>query len=464
MTRALLLTVQMAVAALLVGCDGGLIGTGTGPKPDDQTIANLPDKISPRLPRSIVGSPTLSRTDDNRPQKRRRQRFSDQLNVTQTNSATALLATPGWQILQPSMQQIDTTRIAVQELLTLLDSVLLDTLQRCHSQLDSALRCTLATGSVRTEYSDATTDAMLAVYINDDSPLASEFYTSTELDEIQQYYRALQGTPVIFDELTLAITDVNPLTYQLQTSTASLLSGSLVDVQWHADQTDIVYRVATIDASEANHTYRFINNSSGQKLTVSRADSGDQFNPAPQAIEIFSASSSHSEILYNALFDGAALSGRATDDLAYALFADYDTGTIDYRQELFTGSGTLIAVEVCNAEPAFDSCLIDGTIADNYDAFISPLEFELSVQALGFSTPIITGLAPTVRRFAVVANNAGIELNERVQLCNGWQSASGVIELFCVADDRELSDAVVISLDGLQPALLPMAQIITVQP
>lgn len=440
------LVLCLIMAVCISACDGGLVGTSTGPKIVPTDVPRLPKKISPQLPKTIKGS------NNTTPQ--------NVTTVTSGSNADAQTESKSWSLISPSMQQIDTTRIAVQEILTLLDNEFESILYECIPALTESDTCTFAPGEIATIYTDDVTQKMIAIHLTANADTPPETITEdTTTSELRAYYTSLEGTSVVFNELTLFLPDTPTNEFQLLASTDDLLQGDQLLLSWNATYDQITYQVS--NSSQVNQTerYNYRNNASGQRLTVQRDLLDTEGAPGTHSFEFTTQPVDTGEVFYSARIDDYYISGQAGEESAYAYTRDFDTAENGYSNEVFNEDGTLIAFYECSDETNF-TCDETEFDDDLYELYISPEDLDIAEMDLGFSDVSINGLPSQVEEFLILEDTPGIPLWLRDEFCEGWQPIAGEVELFCFVPDNELEDSVVVSADGEDLVLLPTAQVI----
>lgn len=97
---------------------------------------------------------------------------------------------------------------------------------------------------------------------------------------------------------------------------------------------------------------------------------------------------------------------------------------------------------------------------DLHELFISPYDFNEAITDWGFNDVHVTGLPASVYEFLVLENNPDTPLWLGEEYCDGWQPVAGEIELFCFVPDFELSNSVVVSIDGDELVEIPLARVL----
>lgn len=444
------LSLCILITLFITGCDGGLVGTSTGPKIVTGDVPRLPNKISLVLPKSIAGKHQLDIGSDKQSVSIRTTR---QVVAPQTSSMS-------WSLLQPSLQEIDATRIAVQEMLALLDTEFDAIVQLCAGSFLQSGSCAIEAGEISASYDETVTQKMIAIHqtANAGTP-ATEIVEDLATAGVRARYLSLEGSAVTFNDLTVQLVGAGAQEYSLITSADGLLQGRELQLNWNPLYDQITYEVTDTAVGSQVERYNYRNTASGQRLTVQRHLNSAALNTEIFTVEFTAQPSDVGEVFYNARVDGHYISGQASEETAYAYTRDFDDDDSQYSEEFFDEFGYLIAVQECTEETGFvcDGIELD---ADIYDWYLSPDQYSEAVFGLGFNDIEIIGLPADIREFVIVENDPDMPLWLRDEFCNGWQPIAGEVELFCFVPDFELDDAVVVSVDEGQIVVVPSASIL----
>lgn len=441
-----LLTLWLFTWTAISGCDGGLTGTSTGPT-NTPHIPRLPKKISPLLPDTIKSKSNKDGQLNDSPDQ------TTPINQPQVEARS-------WSIISPSLQQLDSTRITVQEILTLIDHEYAFIAEACGEQLLNNGQCTLADGEIEATYNHEVTQSMVAIHstASADTP-ATSISENTSTQAVRNYYQALEGSTVVFNSLTLVLPPAAGSVFTLTTSSDDLLRGKEVSVSWNAAHDQIDYEVNDLTEARDSDRYNYRNTAAGQRLTVSRDQLNDHGALDSSSFEFTTQPVDNGEIYYNARIDNYHISGQANEQHAFAYNRSYDLDAGFFLQEVFDEEGYLIVFEECEALDEF-YCEAFEQDDEHYELYISPADLDIAYSELGFSDVYVTNLPPTVEEFLILENEPGMPLWMLEEYCEGWQPAAGEIELFCFVPNEELDDAIVVSADGETLELLPDTNII----
>jgi len=458
----------MSVLLCLCACDGGLMGTSTGPGQGQDSgpkivkgeVPRLPKKISPRLPDSITGS-AQSPTQNNpvaTVQAGSVERQTRAVMSTAQNDEQQA-ASRSWALLQPSMQQVESTRIAVQEVLALLDREFESILADCHFSLVQTGQCVLDAGEIEAWYDDVVTRQMVAVHqtANAATP-AAEIVEDAEAGRIREIYRELEGSAIVFNQFSIKVPTDSTQSFSLTTSTDALLQGRELRLSWNVAYDQITYDLIDSSLNGYAELYNYRNNVSGQQLTVQRTVT-DTGIPQSFSIELTAQAEDTGDVYYNARVDDIYLTGQAANDRAYAYSRDTDADDGDYYQEIFDEFGYLIALQECFHDRGYP-CDEDEIEEVFLEFYLSEEEYDEVIDGFGFDDVMVINLPSDVVEFLVLENDPDIPLLLRDEFCDGWQPYPGEVEIFCFAPDFELDDAVVVSVDDGNLTLIPGARVI----
>lgn len=448
---------SLSLLWFISACDGGLVGTSTGPhhgsgNGSGQPVAEvpgLPKKISPYLPDSIRKKPDLSYSN------------AQQLNDTQLER-TSVQTQPeskSWSMFSTSLQEADSTRIAVQEILALLDTEFDSIVEACAAILLKNTPCEIEGGEIKAVYNSDITRQMISVHTTANADAAvSNIMENTTTSELRTHYTLLEGSSVAFNTLTL-IAPVNDADhYTLITSTQDLLPNHDLRLSWNSTYDQITYEVRNTTFNNELDRYHYRNSHSGQRLTIQRDQLGEDGDLNTESFELTTSNIDNDEVYYSARINRYHITGQATADKALSYNRFYDDENDYYFHELFDGDGYLYEFDDCSG--FFDFFCEDWDLDDEYYGYkVSPHDLELAFLEFGFIELSITGLPADVEDFLIVENDPGIPLWLREELCIGWQPQVGEIELFCFVPEFELDNAVIVSADGDELVLLPEADI-----
>lgn len=439
---------------LFAGCDGGLVGTSTGPKVVSD-LPRLPKKISPVIPRSIAGGnrgTNFSASTASKPHS-----IS---NSSRIQADTQQTSSRSWQLLQPSFQEIDSTRISVQEVLTLLDSEFESILYFCTDPLLRAEQCVIEAGEIEAFYDETITRQMIAIHKTADANTReTDIAEDNETNELREYYSSLEGSSVVFNQLSIRTDPTGAHRFKLITSTDALLQGRELQLGWSPHYDQITYELNASGTANQSELFNYRQNSTGQRLTVQRNQSNTESDAGTMLIEVTAQSTDSGDVFYNARLDDHFISGQASEETAYAYTKEFETEDGAYFQEIFDVAGYLIALQECSLETGHLCDDIDPE-DEIHELYISPDEFDKAVDALGFDDIEVINLPPHVRDFLIVESDPDTPLWLRDEYCEGWQPIAGEIELFCFVPDLELDDVVFVSVNQDQLSIIPEARVL----
>lgn len=459
------------LAVLCTGCDGGLMGTGTGPGQQTTTgpgtvkseVPHLPMKIGPALPRTITGHRALTQIARSQPIPSHVMESAPQ-EPPAASTDNAMTSDPAqttsrsWTVIQPSMQAVEATRIEIQEMLSLLDREFDSISSRCETQLLEDQSCVINAGQIKAVYDDSVTRRMIAIYATADAETdLSQLVENTESTWVREIYTALEGTEVEFGTISIQQLNTTEPGFELTVSSDEFLYGRELQLRWDNEYNQITYTIREPDAANEQESYNYRNNLTGQRLTVKRSAAG---TGESEFSAVFTTQSSGTgNVLYHGRLDGYHVSGQANDETAYVYSTDFDDDERTHLQEVFDVFGVLISSYECMYESEFwcDESLFEDEFSDYY---LTDEEYNAYTSELGFDEIEIVNLPTDVIEFLIVVNDPAIPLLWREEYCDGWQPYPGELEVFCFVDDFAPDDVVVVSIDGAEPKLIPGARVV----
>ena len=420
-SRTLLLVATVAV--FTTGCSGGIIGTATGPSTGDDLkptyrLKTFPSKLGPKIPKTLQA----------------------------TNSeSTQILANPdagvsqSWQQLSPSVTRAESTRLLVQEVLTLLDTVFATALATCG---EAPTSCNMPEGTVQAQYTQEIID-QLQVLVGYDA-------SSAGANEEAPYQGKL-GSWITFAEIHYEKLTDDLYDHYIVIDNVSLLAGRLLEIEWTEDASDISYAVISEDNTDISEYYRYQNRSTGQHFNFHwNTEPDDEFDPI--TFELNADFEDTGPVSYSAFLNGQTISGRASELEGYASAMQYELsgGTSNYFQESFSVFGELIDIRDCVAETALDvDCSFDEFESELYvsEEEFDEYDFDFDFE---YAEVIVSNIPLTIFEFEVRQGNAPAGVFPNVY-CHGFQypEIPPSAETFCFVEPDELIAPVVVGFDEL---------------
>lgn len=123
----------------IIGCDGGMIGTGSGPVNSIYELENLPKRISPDIPKTLLKGEELAPSDNTNNDTKER-------DVSQRDQIINSDKSQGWAALNDKLSLVAFLRLNVESNATIIDLAFDDILIECAEQL---LDCTIPADRIR---------------------------------------------------------------------------------------------------------------------------------------------------------------------------------------------------------------------------------------------------------------------------------------------------------------------------
>lgn len=419
--------ILLALSCLLTSCSGGLIGTATGPSSGDVVkptyqLRSLPSKLAPKIPK------TLTATND-------QASANSGVQTSGQNTETA----KSWQKISPSLSTAELTRLNVQESLTLLDSVILTLLTQCSIQSDS---CEIPAGTVQAQYTETVVLQLQAL-------IGYEPTGDVENQaEIESPFQGKLGSWLTFGEIEYQRLNKGSFAHAIRIESLSLLSNRRLEMQWNDDASEVSYVITGEEIGDASEHYRYQNGSAGQQLTFHwNGVSGNA--QMPVTFEVSAGTDDMGPVSFSAYLNGEKITGRASDEQAFASAMTYDEADFesDYFQESFSVSGQLIEFIDCD----FDATLNGDCSLGGFDNDLSVYETGLALEEwdFGFAQVSVRNIPEDIFEFEIRApNTASVNLLDAVY-CHGFQypSSPPVTETFCFVDPSVIVDAIVVGFN-----------------
>lgn len=503
---------------LLGGCDGGLIGTGTGP----YKLENLPDRISPDIPKTILKgnelTPLEPKIQEQTESTEQIERISPQSKNVDTDRSVA------WTELQEELNSIAFMRLQAQSNATIIDLAFNDIVNKCSEQL---LDCIIPENLVSVTMTEAVVLRLTNLYTNWASSVShpEDYVEEGEklVNMLEKSLTSLLGKKIMFGETRYSQLDGAPYSHSVKTSlkrenTQDNLFATLLWMdqdfyaRWHNDGS-----VAKFETHSSNRPYQeyFYQKSTPSELVITALAPenseqrggvyarliGNDPNMDGILLEMaslseFSVASGDDLASENALASEqipSAGSGSGGDAYTYVLgqmnnsggYLSYEQQFIDpsaanqilsfdgYR-ESFDRIGKLVAGEQCSVLENNSGALNCGS--ENYTSS-GPEGISVTDSAYFFQNEDFDALAalhdairwkikdlPVEKAVvAVVSADSAIELSERELLCRGYQIIPNSTPVFCSATDEQLDNTVVVELlSGKPGTLIPEARLIPV--
>lgn len=223
------------LAFSLIGCDGGMIGTGSGPKgpiyePNGPIyeLENLPKRISPDLPKTLLNGEELTP-----PASPEHNRIEPRISPRNSDSDSG--KSYGWIELTRELNRVAETRLLIEINATIVDLAFDEILNECAEQL---LDCTIPADRIRVTMTQDVVNRLLKLVV--------------EWAESRLSYSAdsnISDDGVIFGPVNVTLHDNSESVEVEKANFASLLNKEVVLGETHYSQ---------LDGAPYNHAIRTI--------------------------------------------------------------------------------------------------------------------------------------------------------------------------------------------------------------
>ena len=363
------------------------------------------------------------------------------LPQTLPNPQSSAQTAASWQQLSPLFTRIETTRVALQLELLLLDSIFAEVISTCDNAADSV--CRIPAGELEAEYTPAL-EARLAALLATDLATPSD-NTSVQLELLAVRDLIEPGDTLAFSALSYQAVTSQPYAYRLQLDALQLLPDTPLVLDWSADFTHVAYQLQPLDSIN-NDRYLYQDLASAQQLTVRDSSLPFLDGNGEIVVEITAGKSNLDEVLFSAKYALSTVTGRASDTRAFTSTTDYALDQQLFLQESFGNAGEVLEFLSC-AFTDFDEDCLDEDLLDS-ELFISEEDFERTLEEYGFDDVRILNLPTDVRDFEILEVLDGVPLDERDVLCEGWQAPfDNDLELFCFAEPERVATGIVVYYD-----------------
>lgn len=422
-------TILSVLALALSACNGGLIGTSSGPAGTDVVV--LPNKVAPQIPGSLVSKSIIDTYSQ------------DSFIQSQSVESAASLenVSKSWQTLSPIFSKAEVITIALELELILLHAVLDSMLDRCGTLETEA--CVFNDGELEVVF----TQALYDQYING----------QTSSDEINQHSSVLdlmshQGITIddsiSLGRIALSRVEDDIYVYRIHIEALSFLPTETVQLDWAADFSDVRYKTQSIDSEHVEY-YHFQTVPDAQKLTIDAVLLDSLYNERA-SLELASGGvAGLDRFLINANVDGNTIAGQAIDSAAYTLLFDYGDSDNEalYLQEKFGDNGEISDFASCHFDSLEADCLMSNLI-DSSVSF-SGDDFENVFADLGFSDVSVQNLPDDVGHFEIRSSFERTADGSPVVYCDVWQPPEVLYETVICYDDPSITlEGVVVAIDS----------------
>lgn len=503
--RSLISLLSGFVAMCIAGCEGGMIGTGTGPSTETYTLTNLPERVSPDIPKTLLRGEELSPSESGSLDVLQVENYISP-RMDEFNSGKA----EGWRQINGELVFASLMRVSVEINSTIIDMAFDDILNTCADQL---LGCTIPADQIKVKLTQDVINRFIAIVTDLVESLPPYYWTEDQnvdgVSLVKEQFTSLLNSNVVLGETHYSQLDGAPYSHSVQTFlkrqaasderfTVLLWHDEEFHVRWHNDRNVANYIFDATGVNTAGYFYQ--NNTPSELVTISgvtKDDQGRRFyeshsrliatDPKNAGVLVELAYVTVAGVTVNGEFSitekNGFIQGNMNDGGGYAIYDDItfhmaDTPrAVDYTgfRESFDNVGDVIAVtecqvsdftqgiEVCDEEEFEPSGSMQSLITDSPYYFQSG-EFDSLTATHDVIRWKVEGLPVETRRFVVVSADSAIEPTERELLCWGAQFVSGDSRIFCPATDEQLSNTVVLELvEGKPAGIIPTANLEQIQ-
>jgi len=317
-----------AVGLVVNGCNGGLIGSSTGPRDETGTVVYLPRVVSPRIPDALLNRESRASESDLQ---------TDITNRADLGDASGDPA-QSWQQLSPFFSQIETTRIALQLELRLLDSVYQDVISRCGELTING--CVIPAGEIRATYTQNISDKFESEIAENDQTI-----TGSQLRAVSAKQFLDVGNELVFGEISIKKISETPYAYGLAIDSLSLLPDENLQLKWSADFSSVRYSLRKVVLSTVD-TYHYVRGAAAQRLTFSDS-AGTENYLRPVGLRVSAGLIDEGNVLFEAHINGNNYSGEASDRSASASTLSSGENGNTLLEESFASDGDVVDSSFC---------------------------------------------------------------------------------------------------------------------
>jgi len=204
----------IAIATLLTlgltGCEGGLIGTGSGPSDLAYELENLPDRISPDIPKTLSNG-GVSRSADKQ----------KEIGPTASNRHNFPTVSRGWGELNSELTDVATGRFYIRTYSTIVDLVFDDILNECAEQL---LNCTIPADRIRVTITQDVVNRLKLIQSDWENGISAVWLDHIDIDSSDLSTPSLESLldkELVFGETHYAQLDGAPFSHHIRTTITS---------------------------------------------------------------------------------------------------------------------------------------------------------------------------------------------------------------------------------------------------
>ncbi|MFK7995827.1 MAG: hypothetical protein AB8B87_16950 [Granulosicoccus sp.] len=486
----------------VVETEGGVIGSGGGPTAGIYELKNLPSRISPDIPKTLLKGEELA---PSQPENRDVVKEKISTRMVDGNFGKA----EGWRRMNAQLEESSLMRVNAEINSTIIDIAFDDIQAMCE---DQPMNCTIPADQVKVKLTQNVINRLIEVSKDWVESLPSETLNDFERMDaaalITEQFTSLLDSEVVLGETDYSQLDGAPYHHSVRTflKRSAVSDPDFTSLLWKDEEFDARWRddgdVAkfVFDAANAPTREYFYQNGIPSEIVIATAETPfDDGRRLFGHVKILASDPTNAGVLVEiaragtvpvfvddepfARLDHGLVQGRMDSGGGYSVFDGISfilaetPRAVGYTglRESFDNVGNLIAVTGCNARVSpqgFEICdeedfvptgPIGSSIIDS-PYFFQSGEFDSLLAVNDAIRWTVEGLPIEIKEFAVVPADSAIELSERELLCRGFQSLGDEVRIFCSATDEQLDNTVVLELvDGKPGNIIPTATLVQIQ-
>jgi len=520
-------TVFYALAVLnMIGCNGGMIGTGSGPTNSIYEFEHLPDRISPDMPETLQNDDALPPSEDNkgfdfspRIQSDEAIPLSQQNNgfdISSRNQNDEPEQSGGWRALARELTQVAVTRFEIELSSAIIDLAFDTIVKECAEKL---IDCTIPADQIRV----TVTQELVNHWLNDHVAVAQSLSTvygvdivAESIEQTNVEINSMLNNEVVLGETHYSQMDSAPYDHVVRTSLSNsedkiveynplflgyvpLFRGDKTfTARWHDDGQVAKFTFDEHIPVNSTREYFYQNNVPSELVVLNHnyvIGNQDDFDNGFYA-SILGNDSTQAGVLVRAGSMGDSHELPGLDRQFYDVFEgqlDNDGGysTMDaytydlteeqnlfrrYRnRQTYDTGGFLLAGERCDFrisgefgadcdDNVFDSFGPEGSQITDSVHYFAPGEFDSLASVRDAIRWHVTGVPSEIKSFAVISADSQFDLSESKVLCLGLQIAASDTDVFCTATDEQLENTVIVEHFNRKPTrVIPTAKLEQIQ-
>lgn len=488
---------SVVLALSLIGCsDGGMIGTGSGPTHstyDSYQLKNLPNRISPDIPKTLQNEEALPPSDSEKG-----------WNVALRNVEIEPEKSGGWRELSSELTQVAVMRFQVELNTAIIDLAFDEIVNQCGQQL---IDCIIPADQIRITVDQSLVNRWLNQHAAKAQSLSTTFGAEVVAESIRSAraeINAMLNNDVVLGEIHYSRLDGAPYDHVVRTRFRTekettpdgyplFMVEEIFTARWHDD--GHVAKFTFDEAVGSVRDYFYENNIPGE-LVVSNysyinddgTESGlytkilgndvDQDGVLVQAAtktQVFDSNNGGAVGKAFAVFEGQLdnSGGYSSIDGRHFDLTEEQNLTYRYRhRHSYDVNGYLLASESCvfdvatpnlNCQDEFEWYRPYGLAITDSPHYFAPGELDSLVAIQDAIRWKLEGVPSEIKSVAIVFAESTNNLSDSELLCQGIQVAADNAPVFCTATDEQLDNTVVVELvDGMPNRVIPTAKLVQV--